>query len=114
MASQSESSLDQWPKKMSQLNQEAPDIPRAFGALFQSLMKPGALTVREKELIALGIGIAVRCIPCINAHTEKAIQAGATKEQVLETAGVAVVMQGGPAYTYVPQVMDAIAAVQKR
>jgi AhpD family alkylhydroperoxidase len=114
MACESETFFDQWPKKMNRLNSEAPDIPRAFGTLFQSLMKAGALTVREKELIALGIGIAVRCVPCINAHTEKAMQAGATKEQVLEAAGVAVMMQGGPSFTYVPQVVDALDVLEKQ
>lgn len=102
------------PKKTNRVKEEAPEIARAFGAMFQSLMKPGTLTVREKELIALGIGLAVRCIPCISAHTEKAMKAGATRAQILETAGVVVMMQGGPGYTYVPHVIEAMDAVEQQ
>ncbi len=106
--------FQEWPERMSQAKAEAPEIPRAFGAFFQALMKEGALTVREKELIAVAIGLALRCDRCINAHTEKALKAGATKEQILEAAGVAVMMQGGPSYTYLPNVVEAIKAVPGR
>jgi AhpD family alkylhydroperoxidase len=105
--------FEQWPKRMSEAKAEAPEIPKAFGAFFQAMMKEGALTVREKELIAIGIGLAIRCDRCINTHTEKALKAGATKEQILEAAGVAVMMQGGPTYTYLPNVVEAIKAIQK-
>ena len=69
-------------------------------------MKDGALSLREKELVALGIGVAQRCTPCIAAHTKKCLDAGATKEQIFEAASVAVVMNGGPAYMHIPVVMD--------
>jgi AhpD family alkylhydroperoxidase len=85
---------------------------KAFGGLFQTAMKDGAMTAREKELVALGIGLAVRCDNCIYAHVQKAVRAGATREQVLETAGVAVMMQGGPAYTYLPRVVEALDALE--
>ncbi len=93
---------------MGRLKSEAPDIARAFGGMFQMLMKDGALSGREKELIALGIGLAMRCEPCIWSHVEKCVKAGATRAQILETAGVAVMMQGGPSYTYVPKVIEAL------
>ena len=86
----------------------APDIARGFGGFFQALMKEGALSVREKELIALGIGVAVRCVPCIYLHVQKCLQAGATREQILEATGVAVMMQGGPSFTHVPEVIHAL------
>jgi AhpD family alkylhydroperoxidase len=85
-----------------------PDLIKGFGALHQAAMKPGALTVIEKELIALAIGLAVRCENCIYAHVQAALKAGATRDQVLETAGVAVLMQGGPTYTYLPRVIEAL------
>jgi AhpD family alkylhydroperoxidase len=89
----------------------APDLLKAFGGLHQAVMKPGALTTAEKELIALGIGLAVRCENCIYAHVQAALKAGATREQILETAGVAVMMQGGPTYTYLPRVVEALDAL---
>jgi AhpD family alkylhydroperoxidase len=100
--------FDQWSSDQAQLKNLAPDILRGFGGLFQATMKEGALSVREKELIALGIGLAVRCVPCINLHVEKCITAGASAAQILEAAGVAVMMQGGPTFTHVPEVVHAL------
>src|ERR1700690_3758515 len=77
-----------------------PELIKGFGALHQTAMKGGALTVLEKELMAMAIGLSVRCENCIYAHVQAAMNAGATREQVLEAAGVAVLMQGGPTYTY--------------
>lgn len=97
-----------WPSEMNAMKAAAPEVGKAFGPFFQSLMKEGALSVREKELIALGIGIALRCEPCIYSHVEKCLKSGATPAQVMEAAGVAVMMQGGPAYTYTPIVARAL------
>ena len=49
-----------------------------------------------------------------NAHVQAALNAGATREQILEAAGVAVMMQGGPTYTYLPRVMEALDALAER
>jgi AhpD family alkylhydroperoxidase len=97
-----------WPATMNKMKARAPETARAFGQLFQTIMKEGQLSVREKELIALGIAVTMRCEPCIYAHVEKCIKAGASPEQVIEAAGVGVMMQGGPAYTYLPVVVAAI------
>jgi AhpD family alkylhydroperoxidase len=97
-----------WSAGMSQMKTRTPAIAAAFGQFFKSLMSEGALSVREKELIALGIGLSVRCEGCIYSHVEKCLKAGATPEQILEAAGVAVVMQGGPSYTHVPEVIAAL------
>jgi len=91
-----------------------PDLMKGFGALHQSAMKNGAITPAEKELIALGIGLAVRCENCIYAHVQSALNAGATREQILEAAGVAVMMQGGPTYTYLPRRLEALDAVTQQ
>ncbi len=90
------------------------DLLKGFSGLHQAAMKPGALTLAEKELIALAIGLAVRCENCIYAHVQAALNAGATREQIVETAGVAVLMQGGPTYTYLPRVMEALEAIEAR
>jgi alkylhydroperoxidase/carboxymuconolactone decarboxylase family protein YurZ len=48
----------------------------------------------------------------VNLHVQKCLQAGATREQVLEAAGVAVMMQGGPTYTWLPTVVEALDAAE--
>ena len=88
------------------------DLIRGFSGLHQATMKPGTLTTAEKELMALAIGLAVRCENCMYAHVQAALSAGATREQILEAAGVAVMMQGGPTYTYLPRVIEALDALQ--
>lgn len=97
-----------WQADRQAMKEQAPDISRGFGGFYQTIMKEGALSVREKELISLAIGLAMRCSPCINLHVQGSLKAGATREQVLEAAGVAVMMQGGPAFTYVPEVIHAL------
>lgn len=101
----------EWPARMSHAKASAPEAVKGFGSLYQSVMKEGALTVREKELVALAIGLALRCDACIYVHVEKALKAGATRQQVIEAAGVAVMMQGGPTYTYLPKLVEALDAL---
>src|SRR4051794_39209311 len=84
---------------------EMAEVVKGFASLHQATMKAGTMTVLEKELVALGIGLAVRCENCVYSHVRAALNAGATREQILETAGVAVLMQGGPTYTYLPRVV---------
>ncbi len=102
---------EEWPNQAAAMKNATPDINRAFGGMFGKLMGEGALTVREKEFIALAIGLAVRCEPCIYSHTEKALKSGATREEILEMAGVVVTMQGGPGYVYVPKLIEALDAL---
>lgn len=102
---------EQRAQAMNALKARAPDIGKAFAPFFQTLMREGSLSVKHKELIALGIGVALRCEACIDAHVEKSLKAGATEQELLEAAGVAVMMGGGPAYTAAPSV---IAAIERR
>ena len=89
------------------------EVVKGFSALHQAAMKPGALSLVEKELIAISIALSVRCENCIYAHVQAALNAGASREQILEAAGVAVLMQGGPSYTYLPRVIEALDAAAK-
>jgi AhpD family alkylhydroperoxidase len=111
MTAHARSHYERWPDQTAAMKAETPDIVRGFGTMFQKLMGEGALSVREKELIALGVGMALRCEPCVFSHLEKALKSGATREQVLEAAGVVVMMQGGPGYVHVPMVLDGLEAL---
>jgi AhpD family alkylhydroperoxidase len=112
MSTDAKSLYREWSPRMSHAKASAADAAKGFGGLYQGVMKPGAIGVREKERVAIGIGLALRCEPCIYTHVEKALKSGATREQVLEAAGVAVMMQGGPTYTYLPTVVEALDALQ--
>jgi AhpD family alkylhydroperoxidase len=90
------------------LKTEIPETIQGFGALFSRVMKDGDLGLKEKELIALSIGVAMHCPPCIRSHVQKCLDSGATRKQILEAASVAVVMAGGPAYTHLPMVLESL------
>ena len=79
-----------------------------FAGLFSKTMAEGVLVVKQKELIAIGIAVAKQCEPCIKLHVKKCLDAGATREEILEAAGVAVMMGGGPAYTHIPMVIESL------
>lgn len=87
------------------LAKHIPDAYKSFIGLHDSVMDPGALDKKNKELIALGIAVASHCKPCIYQHTQAAVQEGATPQEVLEAAGVAVLMAGGPAFAHVPEIL---------
>jgi AhpD family alkylhydroperoxidase len=101
---------EKYKKDFGKMRQSMPDTVSGFQALFDATMKDGALSLKTKELIALAIGVAVRCEPCINLHVKKCLGAGATKEEILDAVSVCAMMQGGPSFTYLPYVLDALEA----
>ena len=78
----------------------APETMKAFGGLATAATKDGALDKKTKELMAISISICIRCEGCIAYHTHKAIEAGASRDEMLETISVAVEMGGGPSTVY--------------
>lgn len=111
MASNARQYYENNPPAMAAVRSNMPELVKGFASLHQAAMKAGTLSVVEKELIAIAIGLAVRCENCIYAHVSAALRAGATRDQILEAAGVAVLMQGGPTYTYLPRVNEALEAL---
>ncbi len=89
-----------------------PDGVNGFQQLHSKTMAEGVLPIKQKELIAIAIGLTLRCEPCIRAHIKKALSIGATKEEILEAAQVALMMGGGPVYTYIPIAIETIEALQ--
>ena len=94
--------------KLRALGQSLPGPFQAFQGLHKAASEAGALDVKTKELIALAIGVAARCEGCIVFHVRDAVRAGATREEVLETLGVAVMRGGGPAFMYAAQAAAAL------
>lgn len=79
---------------------EAAPAVQTFLDYVESAEGTGALNQKTKELMSLAIGVVVRCEPCILWHTDAALQAGATPEEIDDALNVAVVMGGGPALAY--------------
>jgi AhpD family alkylhydroperoxidase len=85
----------------------APEVMKAFSGLAQAALQPRALDAKTKELIALAIGIAVRCDDCIAFHVKAAIQLGASRDEILETLGMAIYMGAGPSAMYASHALAA-------
>jgi len=84
-----------------------PEAGNGFKAMHKAAMGEGAMSVREKELVALGIGIAKQCVDCIGFHVQAAARAGASRDDVADTVSVAIMMGGGPAYMYGVKALEA-------
>jgi len=95
-------------RAMGELSKQVPEEMAGFTEFMGTVLKPGKLDLKTKELIALGMGLTSRCKYCIGIHTQKALAAGATPEEMWEVATVAVMMGGGPAMTYVAELQKAL------
>lgn len=81
-------------KLISQMHEEIPAVMTSFNNLNNAVFSEGALTIKTKELIALGIAISVRCDGCIPCHIKNSFDAGANFSEITETIGVAILMGG--------------------
>lgn len=86
--------LDTLTGAMKKFYKADPETMKAFGNLNENALKPGALDKKTKTLMCLAIGIADHCEYCISARTAQAVQAGATRAELLETASVGLLMGG--------------------
>ncbi|HVM80671.1 MAG TPA: carboxymuconolactone decarboxylase family protein [Stellaceae bacterium] len=105
---------DNWPEVTKELSAglrnlraSAPEVMKAFGAIAQAALAPKALDAKTKELIALAISVAARCDDCIAFHVKAAVDRGASREEVLETLGMAIYMGAGPSAMYASHALDA-------
>jgi AhpD family alkylhydroperoxidase len=97
-------------EKAKALAEQIPEVMKAFSGLRSEVVKDGALSAKTKELMMIGIAVALRCEYCLWKHVPEAIQLGATREEILEAVSTAIVMAGGPAIAYgsvvVLQILD--------
>jgi AhpD family alkylhydroperoxidase len=92
----------------------APDVLKSFSAMARAALEAKALDTKTKELIALAISVAIRCDDCIGFHAESAAKQGATREEVLETMGMAVYMGAGPSVMYAAHAVEAFDQFKSR
>jgi AhpD family alkylhydroperoxidase len=84
-----------------------PEVMKTFGAMATSAGATGALDAKTKELIALAVSVAIRCDDCIALHARAASARGATREEVMETLGMAIYMGAGPSVMYASHALAA-------
>ena len=95
-------------ERLAQLGSEIPGPMSGFARLHKKAVEEGALTSKVKEMMALAISIVVGCEGCIAYHVHDALAAGATRQELLETIGVGILMGGGPGSIYGAHTLDAM------
>lgn len=95
-------------ERLAQLGSEMPGPMTGFARLHKKAVEQGALSSKVKEMMALAISIVVGCDGCIAYHVHDAVAAGATRQELLETIGVGILMGGGPGSIYAAHALDAI------
>ena len=81
--------------RFGEIGRDAPALADKFFAWYNAVFQEGALTEREKALIALGVAHAVQCPYCIDAYTTDCLRRGADTEQMTEAVHVAAAIRGG-------------------
>ena len=106
--------MKDWPQITKELTAQlrnlrggAPEVMKAFSGMAQAAVAAKALDSKTKELIALGIAVAVRCDDCIGFHAKAAVEHGASKEEVIEVLGMAIYMGAGPSVMYASHALEA-------
>ncbi|WGW05011.1 carboxymuconolactone decarboxylase family protein [Tropicibacter oceani] len=90
-----------------ELRKAIPDTFGGFVQMEQAASADGALTHKQKELIALGIAVALRCEDCIISHVGACLRAGVTRAEIVEALGTAIQMSGGPGLMYASKALAA-------
>ena len=94
--------------RFSEIGKEAPELWEKFSAWYGAVFKEGALTEREKALIALAVAHAVQCPYCIDAFSSGSLEKGATPEQMTEAVHVAAAIRGGASLVHGMQMRNKV------
>ncbi|MEB3357826.1 MAG: arsenosugar biosynthesis-associated peroxidase-like protein [Synechococcales bacterium] len=83
-----------------------PDLADKFFAYYGAVFEEGALSKREKALIALAVSHVVQCPYCIDAYSKECLQQGSDLEQMTEAVHVATAIRGGASLVHGIQMLD--------
>jgi AhpD family alkylhydroperoxidase len=76
------------------ISKQQPEVIAALYKLKGTVFKDGALSVKEKELIAVAVTALLKCDECLVMHAKKAVEEGATKDELREALLVAMYLAG--------------------
>ena len=95
-------------KKFGEIADFEPKLADKFFDWYGDVFKEGALSAREKSLIALAVSHAVQCPYCIDAYTEDSMQKGASEAMMMEAVHVAGAIRGGATLVHGVQMMNKV------
>ena len=94
--------------RIGELGKLSPDSVGGYLMASGAGAKTGHLDEKTRQLISMAVAVTTRCDGCISVHSQKAVEAGATREQIAEALGVAIAMNAGAALVYSARALDAV------
>jgi 4-carboxymuconolactone decarboxylase len=94
--------------KFSDMGKNAPELWKKFSEWYGNVFAEGALTAREKALIALAVSHAVQCPYCIDAYAQECLEKGSNKDQMTEAVHVAAAIRGGASLVHGVQMRNVV------
>jgi 4-carboxymuconolactone decarboxylase len=92
--------------RFGEVSRGAPELAEKFFAYYNAVFQEGALTAREKSLIALAVAHAVQCPYCIDAYAADALQKGSNVDEMMEAVHVAAAIRGGASLVHGVQTLN--------
>jgi alkylhydroperoxidase/carboxymuconolactone decarboxylase family protein len=93
-------------KKFGNIADWQPELAKKFFDWYGAVFEEGALSAREKSLIALAVAHAVQCPYCIDAYTSDAVAKGVSEAQMMEALHVTAAIRGGASMVHGVQMMS--------
>ena len=93
-------------KKFGNIGEFEPNLAKKFFDYYGDVFAEGALTAREKSLIALAVAHTIQCPYCIEAYTTDTMEKGCDEKQVMEAVHVAAAIRGGSSLVHSVQMMN--------
>ena len=87
-------------EKLKSIEANAPEAIKAFRAFDKAAMAAGAIPSKYKELMALAVAFTTQCPYCIEIHSNKAREAGASEQEIAEVVAIAAALRAGAAITH--------------
>jgi 4-carboxymuconolactone decarboxylase len=84
------------PQLLELIKDTNPEMFDAISGMDEAVLKDGALSAKEKRLIAMAISAARQCGPCVDTHARAAMYIGATRQEVMEALFVCMLVGGAP------------------
>lgn len=95
-------------KKFGQIGDFQQELADKFFSYYGDVFKDGALTAREKSLIALAVAHAVQCPYCIDAYSTDTVEKGCSESEMMEAVHVAAAIRGGATLVHGVQMMNKV------
>lgn len=109
-----EQAIHDYKESVGAFQQMSPDFTRAYNEFTGAAFTEGAVSQKDKQLIALGVSLASQDEYCILYHTMEALHKGASKQEIYETLQVATALRGGSAFSQLSLVQGALSEFSNR